>query len=108
VVIRRYPQWRAARTATVLIVAEDAVARDVYGELFAMRGYAVLTAANAREGLSLARRKRVAVAVLALTSGAAQLRKRLVTLRPLLKVHVTGVIPMLHELTAARLRQQLH
>jgi DNA-binding response OmpR family regulator len=92
----------------VLIVAEDAVARDVYGELFAMRGYTVLTAANAREGLSLARRKRVAVAVLALAAGAGQLRKRLLSLRPYLKVHVTGLFPMLQHLHGPLVRQQLH
>jgi hypothetical protein len=89
-------------------VAEDAVARDVYGELFAMRGYAVLMAATAREGVSLARRRRVAVAVLALATGAAQLRRRLLTLRPQLRVHVTGLFPMLQELHSPLIRQQLH
>jgi DNA-binding NtrC family response regulator len=108
VVIRRYPQWRATRASTVLIVAEDAVARDVYGELFAMRGYSVLMAANAREGLTLARRRRIAVAVLALATGAAQLRRRLLTLRPSLKVHVTGIFPMIHDVLPAFARQNLH
>jgi DNA-binding response OmpR family regulator len=91
-----------------LIVAEDAVARDVYAELFVMRGYAVLTAGSAREGLSQARRRRVAVAVLALATGTAQLRRRLRAVRPQLKVHVTGVIPLWQELPLSRLRQQLH
>jgi len=108
VVIRRYPLLRAAREATVLIVAEDAVARDVYAELFVMRGYSVVAAATAREGVTQLRRRRITVAVVALATGATQLRRRLLALRPALKVHVTGVFPMLLELQPARLRQQLH
>jgi CheY-like chemotaxis protein len=108
VAARRYPQWRSVRAATVLIVADDVVARGVYAELFAMRGYGVVTAADAREGLARARQRRVSVAVLALASGAGQLRRQLQAMRPRLRVHVTGLVPIWLDLAAPRLRQQLH
>jgi hypothetical protein len=103
----RHLQWREAR-ATVLVVADDAVARDVYTELFAMRGYAVVAAADARDGLLQARRRRVTVVVLALTAGAAQLRRRLLALRPRLRVHVTGMIPLWLGFASESPRPQLH
>jgi DNA-binding response OmpR family regulator len=92
----------------VLIVAEDAAARQVYSELFSMRGYDVRTAASAREGLRLARERRVSVAVLAMTAGAAQLRRKLRALRPLLRVHVTGLMPLPFDLMRPNARQRLH
>jgi DNA-binding response OmpR family regulator len=92
----------------VLIVADDATARDVYAELFAMRGYAVMTAASAREGLVRAQARTVHVVVLALTTGALQLRKRLLARRPRLKIHVTGMMPLWLEPGLPALRQQLH
>lgn len=104
---RRFPRPRAA-TGTVLIIAEDPVAREVYGELFAMRGYAVVTAAGAREGLRCARDRRVTTAVVALTSGGPQLRKQLHTLRPTMRVHVTGLLPLPFDIMTPLARQQLH
>ena len=53
----------------VLIIAEDAIARQVYGELFAMRGWDVVTAAGARDGLRRARDRRMTVVVLSLPTG---------------------------------------
>jgi DNA-binding response OmpR family regulator len=92
----------------VLIVADDATARDVYAELFAMRGYSVLTAASAREGLVRAQTRAVTIVVLALATGAAQLRKRLLARRPRLRVHVTGLMPLWLELGLPAMSQQLH
>ena len=92
----------------VLIIAEDAVARTVYGELFVMRGYDVVTAVDPREGFTLARDPRVAVVVLALTRGAAQLRRKLNTLRPLLRVHVLGRAALPFDALPATERRQLH
>ncbi len=93
----------------VLIIADDPLAREVYGELFAMRGYGVVTAGCAREGLELARGAAVTVVVLALDAGAAQLRRRLRAVRPLLRVHVSGLLPLGFELMPPIApRQQLH
>jgi DNA-binding NtrC family response regulator len=92
----------------VLIVADDATAREVYAELFAMRGYAVATASSAREGLVRAQARAIAVVVLAMTSGATQLRKRLLSQRPRLKIHVTGLLPLWLDPGLPALRQHLH
>lgn len=92
----------------MLIIADDRVGREVYAELFAMRGYGVVTAAGARRGLELARAPQVTVAVLALASGAAQLRRRLRAIRPALRVHVTGLLPLCFDLLPPVARQQLH
>jgi DNA-binding response OmpR family regulator len=91
----------------VLIIAEDAVAREVYGELFVMRGHDVVLAAGAREGLKLARDRRITIAVLSVTSGAAQLRRKLHALRPMLRVHVTGLMALPFDVMATSF-QQLH
>ena len=107
VAARRFPRLRAAR-AMVLIIAADAVARQVYGELFAMRGWDVVSAAGAREGLKLARDRRVTVAVLSLPTGAAQLRDKLHALRPFLRVHTTGMMPLPFDVMTPSTRQQLH
>jgi hypothetical protein len=107
VAARRFPRVRAAHGA-VLIIAEDPVAREVYGELFAMRGYEVITASGARDGLRCARDKRVTTAVVALSAGGPQLRKQLHTLRPTLRVHVTGLLPLPFDVMAPLARQQLH
>ncbi|HEX8952849.1 MAG TPA: hypothetical protein VF997_09425 [Polyangia bacterium] len=104
---QRFPRTRAAR-AVVLIIAEDAMARQVYGELFALRGWHVKTAAGAREGLRLARDRRVGVVVLSLPTGAARLRDKLRALRPLLRVHATGMTPLPFDLMTPSARQQLH
>jgi DNA-binding response OmpR family regulator len=92
----------------ILIIADDPVAREVYGELFVMRGHEVITAAGAREGLKLARDRRIAVAVLAVPSGAAQLRRKLHALRPMLRVHVTGLMALPFDVVSSMPRQQLH
>lgn len=93
----------------VLIIAEDAMAREVYGELFAMRGHEVVTAAGAREGLKLARDRRISCVVLAVATGAAaQLRRKLHALRPMLRVHVTGLMALPFDVMASSPRQQLH
>ena len=92
----------------VLIIAEDAVAREVYGELFAMRGWDVRSAGGAREGLRLARDRRVTVVVLSLPTGTAQLRDKLHALRPFLRVHATGVMPLPFDAMTPTARQQLH
>ena len=92
----------------VLIITEDALARQVYGELFAMRGWAVVTAAGAREGLRLARDRRVAVVVLSLPTGTAQVRDKLRALRPRLRVHAAGMMPLPFDLMAPTASQQLH
>ena len=97
----------AARS--VLIIAEDPVAREVYAELFAMRGWRVGTAATARQGLRSARDRRYSTAVVALAVGGAQLRKQLHTLRPSLRVHVTGLMsPLPFDVMTPSARQQLH
>ena len=92
----------------VLIIADDPVAREVYGELFVMRGHDVVTAAGAREGLRLARDRRITVAVVAVPSGAAQLRRKLHALRPMLRVHVTGLMALPLDVVSSTPRQQLH
>jgi DNA-binding NtrC family response regulator len=92
----------------VLIIAEDAVAREVYGELFVMRGHEVILAAGARDGLRLVRDRRISVVVLAMTTGATQLRRKLHALRPMLRVHVTGLMALPFDVMASRPRQQLH
>jgi CheY-like chemotaxis protein len=94
----------------VLIIADDPLAREVYGELFGMRGHRVETVSCARAGLSrLAQREDVSVVVLALDGAGvtAPLRRRLHELAPRAHVHVLGLPPQaLYEPT--RLRQQLH
>ncbi len=92
----------------VLIIAADAVARHVYGELFAMRGWDVVTAGGAREGLKLARDRRITVVVLSLPTGAARLRDKLRALRPMLRVHATGMMPLPFDVMTPAARQQLH
>ena len=92
----------------VLIIAEDALARAVYGELFAMRGWDVVTAAGARDGLKLARDRRIAVVVLSLPTGTARVRDKLRALRPRLRVHATGMTPLPFDVLAPPARQQLH
>lgn len=92
----------------VLIIAADPVAREVYGELFVMRGHDVIIAAGARDGLKLARDHRVGTVVLALPSGAAQLRRKLHALRPFLRVHVTGLMALPFDVMSTRPRPQLH
>ena len=92
----------------VLIIAEDALARAVYGELFAMRGWDVVTAAGARDGLKLARDRRIAVVVLSLPTGTARVRDKLRALRPRLRVHATGMMPLPFDVLAPPARQQLH
>ena len=92
----------------MLIVAEDPVALEVYAELFTMRGYAVVTALGARDGLRCARAATsISLAVLALATGtASQLRRRLLDLRPTLGVHVAGLAMPLESLP--QLRRRLH
>jgi len=92
----------------VLIIAEDAVAREVYAELFAMRGYGVVTAVSARDGFERARNRAVATVVLALSAGAMALRRRLHLLRPRLRVHVTGLAPLCFDVMSPIAQQQLH
>ncbi len=92
----------------VLIIAADAVARHVYGELVAMRGWDVVTAGGAREGLKLARDRRITVVVLSLPTGAARLRDKLRALRPMLRVHATGMMPLPFDVMTPAARQQLH
>ena len=92
----------------VLIIAEDALARAVYGELFAMRGWDVVTAAGARDGLKLARDRRIAVVVLSLPTGTARVRDKLRALRPRLRVHATGMTPLPFDVLSPPARQQLH
>ena len=99
---------RARGKAAVLIVTEDDVAREVYAELFAMRGYGVVTAVSARDGLERARHRTVATVVLALRNGAAELRRRLRTLRPHLRVHVTGLSPLCFDVMSTLAQQQVH
>ena len=92
----------------VLIIADEPAAREVYGELFAMRGYDVMLAAGARDGLRAARDRRIAVVVLALATGATQLRRKLAALRPLVRVHVAAMMSQWTELAARQARQHLH
>jgi DNA-binding NtrC family response regulator len=92
----------------VLIVADEAVAREVYGELFAMRGYDVVLARGARDSLRAVRNRRIGVVVLAMATGATQLRRQLTTLRPQLRVHVTGLLSLSFDMLAPLARQQLH
>jgi DNA-binding NtrC family response regulator len=98
---------RAAH-AVVLIIAEDPVAREVYTELFLLRGHEVVTAGCAREGLRHARDRHIGVAIIAMTTGAAPLRRRLHALRPMLRVHVTGMRPLPLDATMPTSRQHLH
>jgi DNA-binding NtrC family response regulator len=77
----------------VLIIADEPVAREVYGELFTLRGYDVVLARGARDGLHLARDHRIGVVVVALAAGAPKLHRRLTELRPLVRVHVAGLLP---------------
>jgi hypothetical protein len=95
--------------ATVLIIADDPLAREVYCELFAMRGHHVEAAPCARAGLiRVAQRPDVAVVVLALAVGAvAPLRRRLQALAPRLRVHALGVLPASFDMVPPA-RQQLH
>ena len=51
---------------------------------------------------------RIGAVVLALTTGVTQLRARLRALRPLLRIHTTGMIPLPFDLMAPATRQQLH
>lgn len=92
----------------VLIIAQDAVARQVYAELFALRGWDVMSAAGARDGLRLARDRRVTAVVLSLPTGAAQLREKLRSLRPLLRVHTSGMMALPFDVPAPTRRHQLH
>jgi DNA-binding NtrC family response regulator len=92
----------------VLIVADDATAREVYAELFAMRGYKVVAAPNAREGLRRARDRKIGVVVVAMANGGAQLRSKLQALRPKLRVHVTGLLPPAYDVMVIPARQHLH
>jgi hypothetical protein len=93
----------------VLILAEDDEAREVYAELFAMRGYAVVTAASPRDGVRLARMRRdLEVAVLLVKRGLTQLRRRLIAVRPHLRVHVPGLPAAYCDRMAARALRQIH
>jgi DNA-binding response OmpR family regulator len=92
----------------VLIITDDAMARQIYGELFAMRGWDVMTANGAREGLRLARDRRIGVVVLSLPTGTTQLRAKLMALRPLLRVHALGMMPLPFDVMTPAARQQLH
>jgi DNA-binding response OmpR family regulator len=92
----------------VLIIADEPAAREVYGELFAMRGYDVVLAADAREGLRVARDRRIGVVVLAMATGAMRLRRKLTTMRPLVRVHMTGLMPLPFDVMTPVASQQLH
>jgi hypothetical protein len=95
----------------VLIIAEDPVAREVYRELFTMRGHDVETAACARTGiLHIARRPDLGIVVLALsTLGAVgPLKRKLHSIAPSLRIHVVGLpLPTLYEVNNP-VRQRLH
>jgi ActR/RegA family two-component response regulator len=106
VAVRRLVRGRGR--AAVLIIAEDAVAREVYAELFAMRGYGVVTATGARDGLKRARDRAIATVVLVLQQGSTQLRRKLHALRPTLRIHVTGLSPLCFDVMAPLARQSLH
>jgi hypothetical protein len=73
-----------------------------------MRGYEVVLAAGARDGLRVARDRRIGVVVLAVASGATQLRRRIVAMRPLVRVHVTGLMALPFDVMASVARQHLH
>ena len=107
VAARRFARARVAQ-AMVLIIADDELARQIYGELFAMRGWDVVTAHGARDGLRLARDRRIGAVVLALPTGVAQLRARIRALRPLLRVHTTGMLQLPFDVMTPAARQQLH
>jgi DNA-binding NtrC family response regulator len=106
VAVRRFARtgWRGG----ILIIADDRLAREVYAELFAMRGYGVVTAMGARDGVRLARNRAVTAVVLAVATGAARLRRRLMALRPTVRVHVTGLLPLWFDAAPPLARQQLH
>jgi CheY-like chemotaxis protein len=101
---------RRLRGSIVLIIADDPIAREVYCELFAMRGHQVEAASCARAGLlRVAQRRDVAVVVLALNAIAAvaPLRRRLQALAPRLRVHALAMMPgFVDPMIPAR--QQLH
>jgi multisubunit Na+/H+ antiporter MnhF subunit len=91
---------RRVRGSTVLIIADDPIAREVYCELFAMRGHHVEAASCARAGLvRLAQRPDVAVVVVALNAIAA--------VAPRIRVHALGLMPSYCDVTVPA-RQQLH
>jgi len=92
----------------VLIIAADGIARQIYGELFALRGYHVVTATGARDGLRAAHDRRIGVVVLALATGVAQLRRRLHALRPMVRVHVTGMVAPLPLDAGSAAERSLH
>lgn len=92
----------------VLIIAEDGIAREVYAELFALRGYEVVTASDGRSALRLARTQRLTVAVLALSTGAAALQRKLRALRPTLRIHAAGRLPRELDGAPRLARQRLH
>jgi hypothetical protein len=89
----------------VLIIADDPVAREVYGELFARGHGSSWPPARARR-LRLARDRRVTIVVLAVPSGAAQLRHKLHALRPMLRVHVTGLMALPFDVMSSMPRQR--
>jgi CheY-like chemotaxis protein len=98
------------RGPTVLIIADDPVAREVYCELFSMRGHQVEAASCARAGLlRVAQRRDVAVVVLALSalSAVGPLRRRLQALAPQLRVHALARLPGCFDALMPA-RQQLH
>jgi CheY-like chemotaxis protein len=102
---------RRVRGSIVLIIADDPIARDVYCELFAMRGHQVEAAAGARAGLArVAHRRDVAVVVLALRSigAVAPLRRRLRALAPRLRVHALGVTSGGYDALMPSRQQLLH
>jgi CheY-like chemotaxis protein len=94
----------------VLIIADDPIAREVYRELFAMRGHQVEAASCARAGLlRVAQRRDVSVVVLALNTinAVGPLRRRLHALAPRMRVHALGMMPGFFDLKVPA-RQQLH
>jgi hypothetical protein len=79
---------RAAPPA-LLLVSDDELVRDIYGEVFRRRGHAVLEAETADEGLGIVSERRDVCAVLIALSSegwAAEARFRALRLR--LEVHV--------------------
>jgi hypothetical protein len=93
----------------VLIIADERTARDVYAELFRMRGYAVTIATGARAGLRalMARPRHFCIAVVAVANGALPLRRRLLRVQPRLRVHLTGRERVPFDLFAPRPRPSL-
>jgi CheY-like chemotaxis protein len=92
----------ATGLVAVLIVSDDPIARSVYAELFALRGYAVATASGPRQGLlRLARNRKIAVVVLDVSSGTLRLLQRVRTMRPDLRVHVSSFLPPCDYMTRA-------